>query len=129
MADSKTEYTTNVNKLKQAAESNSELAMYLNNGKARADKYGPGWESVDINDVVEKFVPNATIRKSHGKIIYSNGGQFEVVADVAGGYLRIQDVTKSFEYVSMSGEYKPKDIGRSKWKQMTHYRIKKKEEM
>lgn len=130
MADHKTTYSTNVNKMKQAAESNSVLSEKLSKGKERVDKYGSGWESVNINNVVDKFAPGATTRENNGKVIFSNGGQFEIVADVAGGYLRVQDVSAGkLTYVTLSGEYKPKSIGKGKWKQMTHYRIKKLEEM
>ncbi len=130
MADSKTQYTTNVNKMKKVAESNEVLAGKLAKGKERASKYSSGWDSVNLNEVVQRFAPDSTIRESNGKIIYSNGGRYEVVADVAGGYLRVQDVNiGKLTYVTLSGEYKPNNISKSKWKQMTHYRIKKLEEM
>ena len=125
MADYKTTYSTNVNKMKKASETNNGLSTHLRNGKARTDKFSSGWDRVNINDVVEKFAPGATMRESNGKIVFSSGGQFEIVADVAGGYLRIQDVSKKFTYVSLSGDYKPNTISKSKWKQMTHYLIKK----
>ena len=106
------------------------LADKLARGKERANIYGAGWDSVNINDVVNKFAPGASTRDINGKIIFSNGEQFEVVADVAGGYLRIQDVSAGkLTYITLSGEYKPKSISKSKWKQMTHYRIKKLEEL
>lgn len=129
MGDYKTSYSTSVSKIKQAAESDSSLSNTLSNAKMRVDKYGSDWESVNINDVVNKFAPGATPTEFRGKIIFNNGGQFQVVADVSGGYLRIQDANKKFTYVNLSGEYKPKSVGKSKWKQMTHYRIKKLEEM
>lgn len=130
MADHKTTYSTNVNKIKQAAESNSVLAGKLSKGKERTNRYGMGWNSANINDVVNKFVPGAKTKEINGKIIFSNGGQFEVVTDVAGGYLRVQDVSAGkLTYVTLSGDYKPKSISKSKWKQKTHYRIKKLEEM
>lgn len=81
---------------------------------------------MNINDVVNQFAPGASTREINGKIIFSNGEQFEIVADVVGGYLRIQDVSAGkLTYVTLSGEYKPKSIDKSKRKQMTHYRIKK----
>lgn len=126
MGDSKTTYSTTVSKVKQAAESNIVLANQLSSGKARAVKYGSGWDSVNINDIVDKFAPGATSYESHGKVFFDNGGQYVVVTDVAGGYLRIQDVTAgNYVYVTISGEYRPSSISKSKWKQKTHYRIKK----
>ena len=130
MADSKTTYSTTVSKVKQASTSNNELKTQLSDGKARAEKYGSGWDSVNINEVVDKFVPGATSYESHGKIFFENGGQYIVIADVAGGYLRIQDISAGqYVYVTINGEHRPPNISKSKWKQLTHYRIKKLEDM
>lgn len=130
MSDSKTTYSTTVSKIKQIAESNSILRGTLEKEKLRAIKHGLRWNSVNINDVVNKFAPGALAQEKNGKIMFSNGGSFTIVTDVAGGYLRIQDTSKgNHTYITTNGEYRSKSISKSEWKKMTHYRIKKLEEM
>ena len=130
MADSKTQYTTNVNKVKKAAKLNKAINKKLNAGQLRATKYKTNWKGVNINEIVNQYVPGATFYESNGKINFSNGGRYVVVADVAGGYLRIQDLNfKGTVYVTLDGKYQ-KDFGNIKeFNKHSHYRILKKEEM
>ena len=89
--------------------------------KSRENKHNDDWEknSVNINDIVEKFAPNNVVKVNNQKLIYF-GGRYNVIADMASGYLRIyDDLLKT--YVKLNG--KP---GTNK---ETHFKIKKREEM
>lgn len=92
MADSKTKYTTTVSKVKRASEFNKMLNKKLEGGKARAKKYKNCWQDVNLNELTERVAPNAYSYESGGKIVFSNKGRYIIVADVAGGYCRIQDL-------------------------------------
>lgn len=129
MADSKTEYTTNVNKVKKAAESSKALSKKLNEGQSRAAKFKANWQSADINEIVDQYAPGATHYESNGKVIFSNGGRYIIVTDVAGGYLRIQDTNfKGEVYVTLDGKYQGDFRSIKEFNQHSHYRILKREE-
>lgn len=130
MADSKTSYTTTVSKVKKASESSRALSKKLNGGQTRAEKHKDSWQSVDINDVVAKFAPGAKHYESSGKIVFSNGGRYIIVADVAGGYLRIRDTSLKGEvYTTINGKYQKHFRNKSDFNRHSHYRILKREEM
>lgn len=88
-----------------------------------------------------KFAPNALPEKKNGKIVFENDSHtIAVVADAAGGYLRIQDLTSNAKrglYLTLDGKnghnvtINGKTQGRSnvEYELVTHFRIKKKEEM
>ena len=130
MGDSKTSYTTNVSRVKKASESSKALAKKLNGGQLRALMHKNSWQNVNINDVVAKFAPGASHYESGGKIIFSNGGRYIIVADVAGGYLRIRDTNyKSKVFVTLDGKYKQNFSSKRDFYKHSHYRILKREEM
>ena len=130
MGDSKTSYTTTVSKVKKASESSKALSKLLFGGKARAMKHESSWQSVNINDVVNKFAPGASSYENGGKIMFSNGGRYKIVTDVAGGYLRIQDMNyKGTVYVSIDGKHVWDFKNKKVFEKNSHYRILKREEM
>lgn len=139
--DSKHDYSTNVSAMKQIADIDPQLAKELNKGADRAQKYHSNWKSVNINDVVDKFAPESTAYQKGGKIIFENADHtIAVVADAAGGYLRIQDLTvkaKRALYLTLDGKnghnitINGKTRGRTteEYEIATHFRIKKREEI
>ena len=131
MSDSKTGYSTTVSKVKKASESSKALSKILSGGQYRATKHKDSWQSVNINDVVSKFAPGAKSYEAGGKIMFSNGGRYKIVADVAGGYLRIQDTkyTGKTVYVTLEGKYIQNFSSRKEFEKHSHYRILKREEM
>ena len=130
MADSKTSYTTTVSKIKKASESSKSLSGKLSGGQIRAAKYKDGWQSVNINDVVNQFAPGAASYENGGKIMFYNGGRYKIVTDVAGGYLRIQDMDcKGTVYVTLDGRYGSDFKNKEEFEKNSHYRILKREEM
>ena len=104
-------------------------------------KYHSNWKSVNINEVVDRFAPESTAYQKGGKIVFENKDHtIAVVADAAGGYLRIQDLTvktKRALYLTLDGKdghnvtVDGKTRGRTKeeYEVATHFRIKKREEM
>ena len=93
-----------------------------NRSKSRESKYNANWlkQKVNINEIVEKFAPNAQgEQKGNVKYIFS-GERYDVVADLASGYLRIYDKVLR-KNVKLDGT-----IGNRK---ETHYKIKRREEM
>ena len=130
MGDSKTSYTTTVSRVKKASESSKALTKKLNGGQMRASKYKDSWQNVNINDIVAKFAPCASHYESGGKVIFSNGGRYIIVADVAGGYLRIKDTShKGKVFVTIDGKYRQDFSNQREFHKRSHYRILKREEM
>ena len=139
--DAKDNYSDNVSDMKREALSDAELSENLKKAKDRAKMYQDNWESVNINDVVDRFAPGSMPFQDGIKIIFRDAAQTRsVVTDAAGGYLRIQDLTaktakaqyltlddKNGHNVTING----KTRGRTKaeYQQATHFRIKKLEEM
>ena len=89
--------------------------------KERESKYGSLWEKqkVNINDIVDEFTPNFHAKESGSKIRFIDD-DYQVVADMAAGYLRIYDCN-SKTYVKLDG-----NPGKAS---ETHFKIKKREEM
>lgn len=130
MADSKTKYSTTVSKVKKISSSSKKLSRKLAGGEARAEKYKNGWQGVNLNELIAKVVPNAIVYESNGKIVFSNGGMYIVIADVVGGYCRIQNLDDTSENPYMSLNLTPYDEPPKVDKErLTHFRIKKREEM
>lgn len=142
--DAKALYSNSYSKMKNKAEKdfNSEDARILERARERKEKYGAGWESVNINEVVERNAPGPLRREKKGKLIYYNEDETRaVVADLGGGYCRVQDLTKKTKYPQYLDQYgndahlrvteKGTKTGRSpdEFNRVTHYRIKKREEM
>jgi len=142
MSDAKERYSDGVVTRKIEAMADTALMHEISKGIQRANTHKADWESVNINDVVEKFAPNAEPEYKDGKISFVNEDKtIEVVCDVGGGYLRIQDLTantKYPQYLNLDGtnghNYKDENgkiHGRnnSEYNKATHFRIKKREEM
>ncbi len=89
--------------------------------KAREAKYNDRWMAnrVNINDVVERFAPESKGERLGVKYIYK-GKRANVVADMASGYLRIQD-SKTGKYLKLDGTF-----GNGN---QTHFKIMRREEM
>lgn len=111
------------------------------NYSKRAEQFHKNWQSVNINDVVNKFAPNSTAYQKDGKIIFENDDHtIAIVADAAGGYLRIQDLTSTAKrglYLTLDGKNghnitidgKTRGRTNAEYEIATHFRIKKREEM
>lgn len=92
-----------------------------NKSKEREKKHNTDWEKqkVNLNDIIDKFAPDFEAKETGSKMIFY-GERYNVVADMASGYLRIYDsVLKT--YVQMDGT--PGTDAN------THFKIKKREEM
>lgn len=138
---SKEMYSDNVAKQKAAAQADKRLAQKITEGKRRASDYKQNWQSVDINEIVAKFAPNATpsFSPDNGNKVYyqTPGSPIRVVADLGGGYCRIEDWSAGGhkpQCLDINGNnghnYKDKNgktHGRShaEYNQATHFRIKK----
>ncbi|MCF0229686.1 MAG: hypothetical protein HUJ76_08370 [Parasporobacterium sp.] len=90
--------------------------------KMREEKYNENWskQKVNINDIVDAFAPDFTVKEKGTKYIFK-GGRYDVSADMAGGYLRIYD-NKLKTWVKLDGS-PVSNSGEG------HYKIKKREEM
>jgi len=141
MSDYKDSFSSCVisSKAEAAEEGMEELYDNIQKGKSRAQQYGENWETVDINDVVERIAPGSEPVRERGKIyFYNKEHTMAVVADIGGGYLRILDLnqnTRHKQYLDQYGNDAHNYIdehgrthGRSKaeYNRCTHYKIKKK---
>lgn len=90
--------------------------------KEREAKYNDEWikHSVNINDVVAKFAPEAKGRKKGYKRKYI-GKDYIVLADMIAGYLRIID-RRTGRYTTIDGV--PSDN-----QSLTHFKIRKRKDM
>lgn len=136
--DYKTAYSQSVTLSKEMAKEEADLQKKISSGESRKSVYGTNWRSVNINDVAERLTPGAEPIRINGKIVYNSGdGKYAIIADIGGGYLRIKNLETN-EYVGLDGQSmhnytdaNGKQHGRSKadFNSVTHFRIKKKEEM
>ena len=117
MSDSKDRYSTT-----SAAYTHSEHGKAEHDkSKAREAKHNENWkkQSVNLNEIVDKYAPGAIGEQRNGKFIYF-GDKYNVIADMSSGYLRIMD-NETKEYISIDGH--------SRSDKKTHYKIKRREEM
>jgi hypothetical protein len=122
MADSKTSYSNESNNYVTNSIHSSKIDMdRYNRSKVRENKYNENWKknSVNINDIVNLFTPNA-VGSIHGVKYQFEGNRYRIVADMASGYLRIFDKILG-QYVRLDGS-----IGTT---EETHFKIKKRSEM
>ena len=93
----------------------------FNKSKRRERRYNDSWEDekVNINDVIATFTPDYSTKENHQKLIFY-GDRYNVVTDMASGYLRVYDNVQK-TYVRMNGM-----PGSD---QQTHFKIKRREEM
>lgn len=138
---SKQRYSANVSQQKAAAKADKKLAREILEGQRRAADFKQNWQSVDLNEVVEKFAPGSVPHvspKNGNKVYYqAPGSPIRITADLGGGYCRIEDTsagTSKGLHLNLDGtnghNYKDeqgKTHGRSRadYNQATHYRIKK----
>ncbi len=89
--------------------------------KNREAKHNADWESqkVNINEIIDQFAPTFTAKENNQKLIFF-GDDYNVITDMASGYLRIYDKNQK-AYVKLDGT-----LGTDK---ETHFKIKKREEM
>lgn len=136
--DAKTGYSTIVTGSKNAAQTDSALNKKITAGHDRKETHSANWTNVNINTIIDRFVPEATPAVNQGKVVYTSAdGKYEVIADIGGGYLRIYDHSKNC-YVDAYGndvrnytDKNGKQHGRKKSERMslTHFRIYKRGEM
>lgn len=119
MADSKGYYSTNAQKASKMAKVSSAMGKKQYGSDLRVNKYRSNWETVDINEIVEKYAPGSKPYVNGGKIIYHNeDSDYSVVADSFHGYLRIQN--------SRTGNYLDIDGKESSDKSRTHFNFQRK---
>lgn len=89
--------------------------------KKREKKYNESWKErpVNLNEICDKFAPGNVGCKEGVKFVF-NGDDYKVVADMASGYLRIQDLNTG-KYVTLDGV--PGTL------EETHFKILRREEM
>ncbi len=129
MSDYKGGYSSNATKMKKQSETNKSLSKIRNNAERRSHMWRGSWQKVNLNDVVNRFTPGATPYNDGGKFIYSND-RYRIVADIYGGYLRIEDKTLSgrSRYITIEGK-SYYSLPKSSRERLTHYYILKREEM
>ncbi|MBQ9873153.1 MAG: hypothetical protein IJM30_01710 [Thermoguttaceae bacterium] len=142
--DAKAKYSNRYLSMKEEAlkNPNSDAAKFLKKGKGRTEEYGDGWESANINEVVDRIAPNSEPFPKGPKFVYNNEDEtMAVVSDPGGGYFRVQDLTKKTgkpRYLDQFGngvEFRTTEKGKKQGRpkdeilRLTHYRIKKREEM
>ena len=134
-------YSDAVKAFKADPDNGVKLQNVIDAANIRKAKYKENWESVNINDVIAKFSPNYEVTYSGTKMNFQTpGSKYRVVADIIGGYLRIQDtsITSGRKYLDLDGKIpnnfineRGKQQGRSEadYNRVTHFRILKREEM
>ena len=136
--DPKRQYSNEVDKSRTTRLTDKEFDKKIQNGRVRKEKYKSNWQSVNINDVVNKFAPGASGHLENAKVVFKSlDGKYEVSADIGGGYLRIFDNERG-KYVGLNGEDmhnyqnergKYQGRGPAKFNAVTHFRIKQLWEM
>lgn len=121
MADAKDEYSEESGDfVARARAGNSEAERFYLKSKRREAKHGDEWDKVNLLDVLGKFVPRIVdVMRRNEKLIFC-GERYNVVCDMASGYLRIYDNTAK-SYVFLDGTIDTKN--------RAHYKIKQREEM
>ncbi len=140
MSDAKRDYSENVKRRKEDAALDKSLMDKIRQGYERREQFGANWEPVNINEVVAEIAPNSKPEIQNGKVVFKNAkDSVQVVADVS-GYLRVEKIseTSKRQYLDRHGkdahnytDDRGKQHGRSSsgFNRVTHYRIKKREEM
>lgn len=100
---------------------NHEAEKAFGKSKEREEKHDKSWSKnkVNLNEIIDKFAPKFEAKKFNSKMIFF-GEKYNVVADMASGYLRIYDNEKKV-HVKLDGT-----PGNDK---NTHFKILKREEM
>lgn len=124
----KTDYSTNAEKVRMEAQSNEEAARSWAKAREEHDRIIDKLDSVSINDyAMPGFSVTAENIKGRKMVIPSRVPGVDVVADFAGGYMRLQiHGTRVF----LDKDFKPVRARTAKAYQLaTHFRIMKLEEM
>ncbi len=124
----KKHYHSNVEKWWEEAQRDEEFMRLWEQIKSEYKKYGHRLESVSIDDYAKPNYELSETRVSKRKLILpSKKESVDIVADFAGGYMRLQ-VRGTNEYLDKN--WQPvKNTTAKKMEQLTHFRIKKLEEM
>ena len=106
---------------KYYVENHNDSDTKYDKSKEHEKKHNKSWEKqkVNLNEIIDKFAPVFTANEHGSKMIFY-GKKYNVIADMASGYLRIYDKSLR-EYVKIDGT-----PGNDK---STHFKIKKREEM
>lgn len=128
------------NKLKGIDKSGDNVIIKARDGAGRAADYEKYWQSVSLNEVVNKFLatPKASGVNSKGKIIYSSPETpVRIVYDVNGKYFRIQDMSMDVKknYLDINGNIafnitengKTRGRTKSEFQAATHFKDKERE--
>ena len=92
MSDSKGKYSSGAAAQRALAQLDASLKKRLETAADRTAKYHSNWQTVNLNDFVDKFAPGSTAKINGSKIIFQTpGSNIEVVCDVRGGYCRLLD--------------------------------------
>ena len=142
MSDSKGQFSSGVAGQKALSQLDEGLKAKLDRASARATKYKANWQTINLNDFVDRFAPGSTAKISGSKITFqTDGSNLEIVCDVSAGSCRLRDTSISTSrcYLDIDGHTvdnnktlpSGKKTGRSKaeYNEMTHFRILKREEM
>ena len=141
MSDSKTQYSAGVAGQRALAQLDAELRGKLDRASSRAERFHSNWQTVNLNDFVDRFAPGSKAEISGSKIIFrAEGSNIQVVCDVCGGYCRLQDLSKSGKrvYLDINGhdannkttsDGKRTGRNQSEYNEATHFRILKRKEM
>ena len=82
---------------------NSELARKITKGMERSSKYKNHWQSVNLNDFVEKFTPDPIISVDRGKLTFtSKDGKMAIIADLGGTYCKLADIFRIQKWHEMT---------------------------
>lgn len=123
MADSKSRYSAAAKHYARVMSHGSMLdAVRYARSKAREAQFNENWKrnSVDLNEIVERFTPGAK-GKPHGVKFEFKNDKYIVKVDMPSGYLRILD-RKTKKYLRLDGT--PSDS-----REETHFKVKKRREM
>ena len=138
--DSKDVYSSSVDSQNELAQHDTDLMEKIMQGKKRNIAHSEEWASVNINDIIDQFAPDAHAEVRGNKVEWHNEKtKISVVADIGGGYLRLQDKSVPYNlYLDKHGkdvrnyiDANGKQHGRPKTERevLTHFRIKYRSEM
>lgn len=127
MSDYKTGYSDESKNYIDNQVPNSELDQgRYNRSKDREAKFNANWlrRPVNINDVVDQFVPEREVRVSGNGVKFNiEGERYQIRCDKVAGYLRIWDKKEKSFCKEDGTPAKKKD------NEHTHFKIMKREEM
>lgn len=140
--DAKTKYTRLVQDVKNELAKDKAKFDRIKERNRHQEKYKELWKKASIDEVVEKFAPNAEpIINDSGKIIFRTpGSNIQVVCEATIGSLRIQDLSisnKKKSYLDLDGSRpinitengKTRGLTDKEYELATHFRIKKPSEL